>query len=66
MLHLYQRTVARHVKRNELLKTLYFLVRDLNKSDTSPREEILGVCKTFITRFTDDLFTIIDLGNASF
>ena len=50
----------------ELLKELHFLVRALNKPDTSQREEIFGVCKTFITKLTDYFFTIIDLGTTSF
>ena len=53
-------------KKIELLKELYFLVRALNKPDTSPREEIFGVCKKFRTKLTDYFFTIIDFGTASF
>ena len=41
-------------------------MRALNKPDTSPREEIFGVCKKIITKLTDYFFTIIDLGRASF
>ena len=48
------------------LKELHSLLRALNKPDTGPREEIFGVCKTFITKLIDYFFTIIDLGTASF
>ena len=41
-------------------------MRALNKPDTSPREEIYGVCKKIITKLTDYFFTMIDLGTASF
>ena len=41
-------------------------MRELNKSDTSPREEIFGVCKRFITNLTDYFFRIINLGTSSF
>ena len=64
--HLYQRTVAWHVKNIDLLRDLHYLVRALNKTDISPREEIFGFCKKFITKFTDYFFTVIDLGTASF
>ena len=37
----------------EILEELHFLVRALNKPDTSPREEIFGVCKKIITKLTD-------------
>ena len=50
----------------KLLMKLHFLVRALNKPDISPREEIFGVYKKFITKLIDTLFTIIDLGTASF
>ena len=53
-------------KKVELLKKLHFIVRALNKPDISPREEIFGVSKKLITKLTDDFFTIIDLGTASF
>ena len=53
-------------KKIELLKKLHFLVRALNKPDTSPREVIFGVCKKFITKLTDYFFTIINLGTTSF
>ena len=49
-----------------LLKDLNSLVRDLNKPDTSHREEIYGVCKKFITKLPDYFFMIINLGTASF
>ena len=48
------------------MKELHFIVRALNKPDTSPREKIFGVCKKIITKLTDYFFTIIDLGTASF
>ena len=41
-------------------------MKALNKSDISPREEIFGVFKNFITKLTDYFFTIIDLWTASF
>ena len=63
---MYQRTVPQKFKNIELLKKLQFLVRSLNKSDISPREEIFGVCKKYIAKLTDYLFEIIDLGTASF
>ena len=50
----------------ELLKELHFFVRSLNKPDTIPREKIFGVCKKIITKLTDDFFTLIDLGTASY
>ena len=49
-----------------IMKELNSLVMALNKPDTSPREEIYGFCKKFITKLTDYFFTIIDLGTASF
>ena len=53
-------------KQIELLKKLHFFVRALNKPDISPREEIFGVCKRFITKLTYYFFMIINLGTASF
>ena len=50
----------------EMLEELHFIVRALNKPDTSPREEIFGVCKKIITKLTDYFFPIIDLGAAWF
>ena len=50
----------------DLLKELHLLVRALNKPDTSPIENIFGVCKTFITKLIDYFFTIFNLGTASF
>ena len=41
-------------------------MRDLNKPDISPREEIFGVCKKVMREFTDQFLTIINLGTASF
>ena len=48
------------------LKELHSLVMALNKPDNSPREEKYGVFKKSITKLTDYLFMIIDLGTASF
>ena len=48
------------------MKKLYFIVRAFKTPDISPREEILGVCKKFITKFTDYFFMIINLGTESF
>ena len=53
-------------KKVDILKELHFLVRALNKPDTSPRENIFGVCKKIRTELTDYFFTIIDLGTTSF
>ena len=50
----------------ELFNKLHFLVRALNKSDISPKEEIFGVCKNFIKKLTYDFFPVIDLGTAPF
>ena len=66
MWNLYQITVALHVKTIELFNKLHFLVGALNKPDKSPREDICGVCKTFITKLTYYLFEIINLGIVSF
>ena len=41
-------------------------MRDLNKFDNSPGEEIFGVCKKIIRKLTDYFFVIIDLGTTSF
>ena len=49
-----------------ILKELHSLVMALNKPDKSPRETKYGVCKEFITKWTDYFSTIIDLGTASF
>ena len=40
-------------KINEVLTSLNFLVRALNKVEKSPREEIFGVCKKIIRKLTD-------------
>ena len=53
-------------QKNDPMKKLHFLLVSLNKPDISPKEEIFGVCKTFITKLTDYFFMIIDLGTASF
>ena len=38
------------------LKELHSLVRALKKPYTSPRDEIYGVCKKFITKLPDYFF----------
>ena len=48
------------------MKKLHFLVRAFKNPDISPREAIFGVRKKFITKFTDYLFKIINIGTASF
>ena len=56
----------------DLLKELHSLVKALNKNYKFPCEDKCGVegrygdCKTFITKFTDYFFTIIESGTTSF
>ena len=66
MWNLYQRNVALHVQNNWGIEGIKFFVSALNKPDISPREEIFGVWKTFITNLRDYFFTMIDLGTESF
>ena len=50
----------------DILRELNYLVRALNKTVKSPREEIFSVCKKIIRKLTDYFFMIIDLGTTSF
>ena len=58
--------MALHVKTFDILKELYFLVRDINKIYKKLRYCISGVCKQFIKKLEDYFFVIVDLGTASF
>ena len=55
----------------DLLKELHILVKALNKNyrchseDKCGVEGKYGVCKKFITKVTDYIFTIIDSGTTS-
>ena len=50
----------------DLLKELHILVKALNKHFEVPGETKYGVCKKFITKFTDYFLAINDLGTTSF
>ena len=52
--------------KNELLRELNNLVRDLNKIDKKPSDIIFGASKTFIRKLIYYFFNMIDLGTASF
>ena len=56
--------MERYVK-NELLKELYILVRDLNKIYKKLGDSIFEACNKFITKVTDYSFMILDEGTAS-
>ena len=53
-------------RKMKILKELHALVKALNNKFKFPGEETFGVCKKFITKLTDYLFSTIDLGTTSF
>ena len=66
MCSVYQRTVGLHVKKFLPTEKITFTCDGLKQTWKNSQRRKYGVCKKFITKLTDNFFTIIDLGTASF